>query len=166
MNVRRFSHLSGYSVPQDAGEIQFQFGNKSRRKKHCGLFRRLLRCLVFLTALRPKKLPLRGANACCRRLFCRHSIQHEGTPAPSYSPCKIEPSYFKQKAFDKLKPPVGGGFARHLFSRPQIPFHRLRSRMISLVSSSVWLSASGSNPRLTFRFPLPAAPQTNSTTRM
>ena len=37
--------------------------------------------------------------------FCRHSIQHEGTPAPSYSPCKTEHFFSKQRFFDKLKVP-------------------------------------------------------------
>ncbi|MDY3986131.1 hypothetical protein, partial [Dysosmobacter sp.] len=42
--------------------------------------------------------------------FCRHLIPHEGAPAPSYSPCKMQPSCFKQWFFDKLKrslPPEG-----------------------------------------------------------
>ena len=37
--------------------------------------------------------------------FCRHSIQYEGAPAPSYSPCKKELLSFKQRIFDKLKAP-------------------------------------------------------------
>ena len=36
--------------------------------------------------------------------FCRHSIQYEGAPAPSYSPCKKELLSFKQGIFDSLKP--------------------------------------------------------------
>ena len=35
--------------------------------------------------------------------FCRHSIQYEGAPAPSYSPCKKELLSFKQRIFDKLR---------------------------------------------------------------
>lgn len=35
--------------------------------------------------------------------FCRHSIQHEGTPAPSYSPCETERFFSKQRFFDKLR---------------------------------------------------------------
>ena len=35
--------------------------------------------------------------------FCRHSIQYEGAPAPSYSPCKKELLSFKQGIFDKLR---------------------------------------------------------------
>ncbi|MDY3984023.1 hypothetical protein [Dysosmobacter sp.] len=35
--------------------------------------------------------------------FCRHLIPHEGAPAPSYSPCKMQLSCFKQWFFDKLK---------------------------------------------------------------
>ena len=35
--------------------------------------------------------------------FCRHSIQHEGTPAPSYSPCETERFFSKQRFFDKLQ---------------------------------------------------------------
>ena len=35
--------------------------------------------------------------------FCRHSIQYEGTPAPSYSPCETKRFFSKQKFFDKLK---------------------------------------------------------------
>ena len=42
----------------------------------------------------------------CKRLlpqaFCRHSIQHEGAPAPSYSPCETEHLFSKQRFFDKL----------------------------------------------------------------
>ncbi|MDY3984619.1 hypothetical protein, partial [Dysosmobacter sp.] len=34
--------------------------------------------------------------------FFRHLIPHEGAPAPSYSPCKMQPSCFKQTFFDKL----------------------------------------------------------------
>ena len=36
--------------------------------------------------------------------FCRHLIPHEGAPAPSYSPCKMQPSCFKQWFFDSLRP--------------------------------------------------------------
>ena len=52
-----------------------------------------------------------------------------------------------------------------LSSRPHRhrALQRLRSRMISFVSSSFRLSVSGSKPRLTFRFPLPVTPQTNTT---
>ena len=39
--------------------------------------------------------------------FCRHPIQHEGTPAPSYSPCEAEHFFSKQRFFDKLKRAAG-----------------------------------------------------------
>ena len=39
--------------------------------------------------------------------FCRHSIQYEGAPAPSYSPCKKELLSFKQGIFDKLERTAG-----------------------------------------------------------
>ena len=42
-------------------------------------------------------------NGLLLQAFCRHLIQHEGAPAPSYSPCKIDPSSFKPEFFDKLK---------------------------------------------------------------
>ena len=35
--------------------------------------------------------------------FCRHLIQNEGTPVPSYSPCETERFFSKQRFFDKLK---------------------------------------------------------------
>ena len=35
--------------------------------------------------------------------FCRHSIQHEGDPAPSYSPCETKHFFSKQRFFDKLR---------------------------------------------------------------
>lgn len=38
-----------------------------------------------------------------QQVFCRHSIQHEGTPAPSYSPCETERFFSKQRFFDKLR---------------------------------------------------------------
>ena len=41
-------------------------------------------------------------NGLLPQAFCRHSIQHEGTPAPSYSPCETERFFSKQKFFDKL----------------------------------------------------------------
>ena len=44
-------------------------------------------------------------NGLLPQAFCRHSIQHEGTPAPSYSPCKTERFFSKQKLFDKLQEP-------------------------------------------------------------
>ena len=43
--------------------------------------------------------------------FCRHSIQHEGSPAPSYSPCETERFFSKQRFFDKLR----GGLHVRLF---------------------------------------------------
>ncbi|MDY3985961.1 hypothetical protein, partial [Dysosmobacter sp.] len=42
--------------------------------------------------------------------FCRHLIPHEGAPAPSYSPCKMQPSCFKQWFFDKLKRGLSASF--------------------------------------------------------
>ena len=44
-------------------------------------------------------------NGLLPQAFCRHSIQHEGTPSPSYSPCKTERFFSKQKLFDKLQEP-------------------------------------------------------------
>ena len=42
--------------------------------------------------------------------FCSHSIQHEGTTAPSYSPlCETERFFSKQKFFDKLRLPLLAG---------------------------------------------------------
>ena len=40
--------------------------------------------------------------------FCRHSIQYEGAPAPSYSSCKKELLSFKQRIFDKLRAALSG----------------------------------------------------------
>ena len=49
---------------------------------------------------------------------CRHSIQHEGSPAPSYSPCETERFFSKQRFFDKLS----GG---REYSRPPLLFARV-----------------------------------------
>ena len=72
--------------------------------------------------------------------FCRHLIPHEGAPAPSYSPCKMQPSCFKQRFFDKLRRRKSGAcfsacpFGRHFFAlkrhgtrasaKARVPCHR------------------------------------------
>ena len=54
--------------------------------------------------------------------FCRHLIPHEGAPAPSYSPCKMQPSCFKQWFFDKLsRCPAKGHRLQTVVSRRAFP---------------------------------------------
>ncbi|MDY3985974.1 hypothetical protein, partial [Dysosmobacter sp.] len=48
--------------------------------------------------------------------FCRHLIPHEGAPAPSYSPCKMQPSCFKQWFFDKLGRAAYAALFLHVYS--------------------------------------------------
>ena len=38
-----------------------------------------------------------------QQAFCKHLIQHEGTPAPSHSPCETERFFSKLMFFAKLK---------------------------------------------------------------
>ena len=53
--------------------------------------------------------------------FCRHSIQHEGTPTPSYSPCETERFFSKQRFFDKkrgaVKPLLFSKYSHHTDTR-------------------------------------------------
>ena len=48
--------------------------------------------------------------------FCSHLIQHEGTPAPSYSPCIAKRFFDKLRIFDKLKGPAAVAAGPFLFA--------------------------------------------------
>ena len=93
------------------------------KKERGGLHVRLLGCRKspadFFDSLHTASLYclLRSPKSCrCAvqtpaACVCRHSIQHEGSPAPSYSPCETERFFSKQRFFDKLR----GGLHVRLF---------------------------------------------------
>ena len=61
----------------------------SLSKKSNGLFRQAEQCLAFFSASQFKKLPLRGANACYRRLFAGIRFNTRGLPPPRTPPVKL-----------------------------------------------------------------------------
>ena len=73
-------------------------------KKSSAFFGSLQNASLFVSFAVQKAAAVRR-NGLLPQAFCRHSIQHEGTPAPSYSPCKTERFFSKQKLFDKLQEP-------------------------------------------------------------
>ena len=79
----------------------------------------------FLSALQPKKAAASRRKHLLPQAFCRHSIQHEGAPAPSYSPCETERFFSKQRFCDKLKAPeIFRGFGDRIYFFPCSAFMR------------------------------------------
>ena len=56
----------------------------------------------FFVCFASQKAAASRRNGLLPQPFCRHSIQHEGAPAPSYSPRETEFFFSKQRFFDKL----------------------------------------------------------------
>ena len=56
----------------------------------------------FFVCFAAQKAAAMRRNGLLPQPVCRHSIQHEGAPAPAYSPCETERFFFKQRFFGKL----------------------------------------------------------------
>ena len=79
-------------------------------KKSVGLFRQPEQCLAFLSASQAKKQPLRGANACCRRLFAGIRFNTKGLPPPRTPPAKRN-AFSPNRGIDSLKRTRFHGYA-------------------------------------------------------
>ena len=74
-SVHAFPRKCNQNSPEASASGPFRLSKKS-----AGLFRQPSQCLAFLSASQSKKLPRRGANACCRRLFAGIRFNTKGAP--------------------------------------------------------------------------------------
>ena len=84
-------------------------------KKSSAFFGSLQNASLFVSFAVQKAAAVRRKRL-LPQAFCRHSIQHGGTPAPSYSPCETERFFSKQRFFGKLKGPSGWTVPFFIFS--------------------------------------------------
>ena len=99
------------------------------------------------------------------RAFCRHSIQHEGAPAPSYSPCCIESFFYLAEVFRQAEnsramhgsskyqkasqsfAPTGAKAVKSVFCRDMcVAEHSLRGAFVELAASQPTEAQSASKP--------------------